>query len=157
MRRRSVSVVVAVIAALSSAVAPRGAEQTFKAAIDLVRADISVTRGGQPVRGLTAADFSVHDSGVVQRVNSLTLIEDLPVSVLLVLDTSGSVKGERLQHLAAASRGLLENLRPGDRAGLITFSDRVTVQAALGAPPQTIADRLSSLIGKNTTALNDAV
>ena len=158
MRRRSVSALVANVAALSLAAAPRGAaEQTFKAAIDLVRADIAVTRGGQPVRGLTAADFSVHDSGVAQRVNSVTLIEDLPVSVLLVLDTSGSVRGERLQHLVAASHGLLENLRSGDRAGLITFSDRVTVQAALGAPRQTIADRLSSLIGKNTTALNDAV
>jgi len=158
MSRHSAQVVAAVVAALSLSAAPRGgAGQTFKAAIDLVRADVSVTRGGQAVRGLTAADFSVHDSGVAQRVNSVTLIEDLPVSVLLVLDTSGSVKGERLQHLAAASRGLLDNLRPDDRAGLITFSDRVTVQAALGTARQTIADRLSSLSARNTTALNDAV
>jgi len=52
MRRRSVSVVIAIVAALSLSAAPRGgSEQTFKAAIDLVRADISVTHGGQPVRG----------------------------------------------------------------------------------------------------------
>ena len=48
-----------------------------------------------PLRGLTAADFVVTDKGVQQIVDSI-VVDQLPLSVQLVLDTSGSVSGDRL-------------------------------------------------------------
>ena len=107
---RSRTVAVALASAIALGVTLAG--QTFKAGVELVRVDVSVTRGGQPVRGLTAADFSIVDAGVPQRVNGVMLVEDLPLDVQMVLDTSGSVAGEELQHLIDAGRGLLASRGP---------------------------------------------
>ena len=67
----------------------------FKSGVDIVRLDMSVTRNGIPVRGLSAADCVVSDNGVEQVVDSVD-VERLRLSVELVLDTSGSLLGDRL-------------------------------------------------------------
>jgi hypothetical protein len=53
---------------------------------------VSVTDESESVRGLTAEDFIVLDDGVPQEIE-LVDIETVPLSVMLVLDTSGSVFG----------------------------------------------------------------
>jgi hypothetical protein len=45
-----------------------------------------VTRGGQPVQGLTARDFALTDNGVAQDVQSV-MLDRLPLSVTMLLDT----------------------------------------------------------------------
>ena len=51
---------------------------TFRSSVDLVTIDVSVLdQNRQPVRGLTAADFTVLDAGVPQRIASFKAI-DLP-------------------------------------------------------------------------------
>ena len=78
-----------------------GQRPVFKGGVDRVRVDALVTDGERPVIGLTARDFSVWDNGVPQ---SPDLLESGgPVKVLLVLDISTSVAGERLEHLRSAS------------------------------------------------------
>src|SRR5689334_3058476 len=97
---------------LLAAVAPVAARQrsvpqaTFRSGIDVVQLDVSVLRHGKPVRGLTAADFVVTDNGAPQAVDSV-VVDQLPLSVQLVLDTSGSVVGSRLNHLIAAADGVV--------------------------------------------------
>src|SRR5216684_3181888 len=103
---------------------------TFRGGIEIVRLDVSVTRGGVPVRGLSARDFIVSDNGVPQDVDSAALDQG-PLDVQLALDTSGSVAGERLMHLLAAANGLLSALRAGDGAGLLTFSDTLRVRSRM--------------------------
>ena len=90
---------------------------TFKSRVEAVRLDVSVMRGGQPVGGLSAADFSVTDNKVPQQVE--VAVDPQPLSVLLVLDTSGSVAGERMAHLTNAASTLVTALHAGDRAALI--------------------------------------
>src|SRR4051794_32172875 len=91
-------------------VAQTAAPQTpFKSGVEVVELDVSVTRGGVPVAGLTARDFALTDNGAAQDVASVTL-EQLPLSVTLVLDTSQSVAGDRLRHLAQAGEGLIAAL-----------------------------------------------
>ena len=93
----------------------------FKSGVDIVRLDMSVTRNGIPVRGLSAADCVVSDNGVEQVVDSVD-VERLRLSVELVLDTSGSLLGDRLTNLIAGADGLVAALRPGEWAGLLAFS-----------------------------------
>lgn len=159
-RARSACVVagtmtIAIVVAM--AVAGVLAQSPFRSGVELVRVDVSVMRGGQPVRGLTAADFSISDSGVPQKINSVTLIEELPVSVQMVLDTSGSVAGERLQHLVEAGQGLLTGLKPDDRVGLLTFSQRIEVNVPAGPDRARVAAALPGLKGKGPTAVRDAI
>ena len=101
-----------VIAALLTAQAVSAPQTTFRSGIEVVELDVSVTRGGVPVAGLTARDFVLTDNGAAQEVQSVTL-EQLPLSVTMVLDTSQSVAGDRLQHLVQAGEGLVAALHAG--------------------------------------------
>ncbi len=147
---RLAAAVVALAQALSSP------QSTFRAGVEVVQLDVSVTRGGQPVSGLTARDFSLTDNGVAQQLQSVTL-EQLPLSVTLVLDVSQSVAGERLRHLMNAGDGLTAALRPGDRAALLTFSHIADLRVPMTGDLQAIRDALAAMKPGGATSLRDAV
>jgi VWFA-related protein len=131
-------------------------QTTFKSSVEAVRLDVSVMRGGQPVRGLSADDFVVTDNKVPQRVEGVA-IDSLPLAVFLVLDTSGSVAGEKLSRLIDAGKTLISALHPNDRAALVTFSSDVTVRVGLTSDLQAITSALGALEGRGPTAIRDAV
>jgi len=132
------------------------AATVFRSGVEVVELDVSVTRGGRPVQGLTAADFALSDNGVAQQVASVTL-DRLPLSVTLVLDTSESVAGDRLSHLIQAGEGLAAALRGDDRAALITFSNSVDARVPMTDDVAAIRASLASIKGGGATALLDAV
>jgi len=144
------------IAGLLAAQAVSAPQTPFRSGVEVVELDVSVTRGGAPVAGLTARDFALTDNGVAQEVESVTL-ENLPLSVTLVLDTSQSVAGDRLQHLVQAGEGLTTALRPGDRAALITFSHIVDLRVPMTGDMNTISRALAAMTGNGATSLRDAV
>jgi VWFA-related protein len=145
------------VAAVLLAAQPVSAPQTtFRAAIEVVELDVSVMRGGMPVAGLTARDFALTDNGVPQDVTSVTL-EQLPLSVTLVIDTSQSVAGDRLKHLVQAGEGLAAALRAEDRAALITFSHMVDLRVPMTGDMRTIRAALGAMTGTGATSLRDAV
>ena len=145
-----------IIAALLAAQIASAPQTTFRSGVEVVELDVSVTRGGAPVAGLTARDFTLADNGVAQEVQSVTL-EELPLSVTLVLDTSQSVAGDRLQHLVQAGDGLAAALRPGDRAALVTFSHTVDLRVPMTGDVKTISRALAAMTGNGATSLRDAV
>ena len=147
----------AVMAAAQSAGQPATpqAPQRFQSAADLVSVDVLVTEDRQPIAGLTATDFEVLDNGVPQAVAQIYL-EQLPVNVIMVLDTSGSVRGERLASLKAGAETVVARLRPRDRAALVSFSHRLGLPAALTADRITLHASISGLEAAGSTALRDA-
>ena len=66
-----------------------------------MRVDVLVTDNGQAIRGLGPEDFEILDNGVPQHVD-LVSFDQIPLNVILALDMSDSVAGERLD--AAARR-----------------------------------------------------
>jgi VWFA-related protein len=91
---------------------------------------VLVSDGRQPVLGLQASDFEILDSGVAQKVD-LVSFEQLPLNVVLALDLSDSVAGDRLMHLQQAGRAVVDALKPDDALALVTFSDAVIVRTPL--------------------------
>ncbi len=132
-----------------------GAPQ-FRSEVELVELDVSVTRGGQPVPGLTAADFVVTDNGVPQTIDTVSL-DRLPLTVTVALDVSSSVSGARLRHLSEAVEGLAGALKPDDRLALLTFSHAVTLRVPFTSDPRGAASALDGLAGGGATSLRDAV
>ena len=100
-------------------------QPSFSTRTESVRVDVLVTEGGRIVRGLGPADFEIRDEGVVQDVD-LVSFEQLPIHVILALDLSYSVSGERLRDLRSASHALLDALGRDDRASLLTFNHAVS-------------------------------
>ncbi len=117
--------------------------------------DVLVTNGNKPVRGLLASDFEVRDSGVLQDVRQIE-VERIPLNILLVLDTSGSVAGPRLSSLLSAGRALVEGLRPADRVALLSFGTRVRLLSPLTGDRRTILTAFDRLLGEGATPLRDA-
>jgi VWFA-related protein len=120
-----------------------------------VRVDVEVRRGGRPVADLTAADFQIVDDGVPQRAELMSTTT-LPLNVVVALDGSASLEAREREHLVAAGRGVVDALRPGETAALVTFSDRVAIQTLFtGDLP-----RLRTLVGApmpfGDTALHEA-
>ena len=146
----------ALVATLQPISAQPSPPQIFRSGVEVVQVDVSVTRGGAPVRGLTARDFIVTDNGVEQEVDSV-MLDRLPLRVQVVLDASGSVSGERLKHLIAAGKGLLTALHPGDRVGLLTFSHALRVHVAMTGDIAAVGASLARIVGEGQTALRDAV
>jgi len=115
---------------LGTSVVTVAQQPTFSSRLEAVRVDAFVSEGGQPVRSLRPDDFVVLDNGIPQTVN-LASFETLPVNVILALDHSKSVTGNRLAQLQDAARTVLRALAPRDQAALITFSHRVALQQTL--------------------------
>lgn len=146
----------AALGAVAAAVATLGADQaTFTSRADAVRVDVSVTSRGRPVAGLTPDDFEVFDNGVRQQVLFVDTAE-LPIDLVMALDVSGSVTGERLDELRAASETALGFLTPRDRAGLLTFSHEVVLRTPLTADLARLRGALDVPPERGRTALVDA-
>jgi Ca-activated chloride channel homolog len=150
------AVVVAVGAMTLGAVLGAAAQTpTFSARIETVRVDVLATDGRRPATGLQATDFEILDDGVAQSVEIATL-QQIPVNVVLALDTSGSVSGERLEALRAASRAVTEQLAPGDKAALVAFSSVLAVRAGLATDAERVRAALDEPPLSGDTALFDA-
>jgi VWFA-related protein len=128
----------------------------FRTGVEAVLVDVSVMRHGQPVAGLTARDFLVTDNGAPQQIALVTL-EQMPLSVLLVLDSSGSMVGGKLSDLVDAGRALVASLRQSDRVAVVGFSQAITVELPLTTDQQRIYAALESLHASGATALRDAL
>lgn len=155
MTRTACALLCASALTAASAQVPPSQRPMFSARLEAVRVDVSVTAGGRPVRGLTAADFEVLDNGVRQRVD-LVATDELPLDLVLALDVSGSVAGERLEHLRAASAAALAGLRASDRAGLMSFGHRITLPVPLTSDFAQIRDSLAAPADRQRTSMIDA-
>lgn len=144
------------VPALIAAVTAAPVQQPkFRAHVEEVTVDVLATRDRHPVGGLTAADFTVRDNGVVQTVDHVAF-EELPLNVVLAVDGSNSITPYRLQHLRSATRDLLSHLKPMDQAALVTFGDAVVVNTALTHDFGVVRAGLDRDLPAGGTALLDA-
>jgi VWFA-related protein len=129
-------------------------QAVFSSKVEAVRVDVLVTEDGKPVKGLGPGDFEVLDNGVAQQVD-LGSFEEIPLNVILVLDMSASLQGERLAHLQNAGRTLLGGLRIEDAAALVTFSHVVVQGTGLTTDRGLVRAALDRTEGSGDTALVD--
>lgn len=148
----SLALALALVAAASQAPPP----PVFAVGVESVYVDVFVTEGGRPVVGLTASDFELRDNGVRQPVE-VVAVESFPLTTFLVLDTSGSVNGDKLEKLRAAGRALLGGLRTGDEAALVTFDEEVRVRVPPTSDRGHLDRALEGIRPGGATALFDAL
>jgi VWFA-related protein len=154
MRPRLFVTAILIAASLAAIAGAQTQTSTFSSKIEAVRVDVLVTDKGQPVRGLGPADFEILDNGVAQQVD-LVSFEQIPLNVILALDMSESVAGERLDHLRSAGHALLNGLKKNDQAALVTFRGDVTLDADLNGDSQVVSGALDDAEPEGETALVD--
>src|ERR1700733_10332483 len=130
-----------------------GQQASFRAGVDVVRVDATVLDGAAPVPNLTAKDFRLTDNGLEQSVQTIA-IENEPIDVTLLVDTSGSTAGA-LGAFRTTVQGVAGLLRPMDRVRLVTAASQVDEVFGMQSPNRPIpVDAIRSGSG---TAINDGL
>jgi Ca-activated chloride channel family protein len=105
---------------------PSSQQPSFRAGVDLVSLNVTVTDGTQKyVVDLNQDDFQVYEDGVKQDI-TLFNRSNLPIALALLVDTSASMEA-RLPIAQEAAIGFARKLRPQDLAEIIDFDSRVVV------------------------------
>jgi VWFA-related protein len=85
--------------------------------VDLVTVACAVdTRGGTPAGNLKAGNFKLLDNGQPREIRNFWHESDLPLTVALVADISGSQAGYIRSHREAIAQFLIQVVGPRDRA-----------------------------------------
>lgn len=136
----------------------RAPENMEEVEVNLVELYVTATdRGGQIVHGLTQNDFEVLEADKSQEIAKFELVENRPLTVGMLLDTSGSMAQSLAQAQAVAADFVRKVLKPRDKAFAVSFATR----ARLDMPPtddaEGVAMALNGLQAVGDTALHDAL
>jgi Ca-activated chloride channel family protein len=149
--------------AQSQPVAPQSTQNdqnipTFKVDVKLVNVFVSVTDpNGAPVAGLKKDDFQLMEDGLPQKIAVFGRESQLPLSVVLSVDTSLSTRRDLPLELESARRFVHSLLRPVDRLSVYKFSEIVEEVVPFTADLKTVDRGLTGIKAGSATALCDAV
>jgi len=137
----------------------QGDQDTIRVDVDLVVLHATVrTHRGILVSGLNREDFQVFEDGVPQEIKIFSR-EDIPVTVGLVVDNSGSMKSKRAKVVAAAL-AFVRSSHPEDQMFVVNFNENVTFGLPADTPFTDNEDQLrvalSGVKADGMTALYDA-
>ena len=130
----------------------------FRTGVDLINVSATVTdRRGRFVSGLDKDDFLVYEDGELQTLTHFSR-ERVPVSLGIVLDTSGSMEGERMAAARAAlDRFLFDLLGADDEFFLHRFDYQPRLVHDWTNDPERVSRALGGIRPLGGTALYDAV
>src|SRR6185295_9263164 len=113
---------------------------------------------GRVVSGLTPADFEVRDNGQRRPILSLRADRQSPISLAILVDTSGSMRiGGKIAMAQQAYTSILSQLRQDyDEVGLFTFDIALHEHRGFSRDVAGLKDALSDLEAYGTTSLYDA-
>src|SRR5579875_409084 len=110
-----------------------------------------VNKKGQFVNGLTREDFHVWEDGKPQTISSFTH-EDLPVSMGILVDNSGSMQ-DKLAAVDRAALDLVRSSNPDDEAFIVNYSDEAYLDQGFTSDIAKLEQGLSHVEARGGTAL----
>jgi Ca-activated chloride channel family protein len=146
----------AVLTAGTLALAGQQGQPTFRSAVQVVSLFVTVTDAQRRlVPDLVQDDFEVLDNDKPQPI---VLFESVtqPITVVVMLDTSGSMTGT-IGLLRQAAEQFLIRLFPGDKAKVGAFNDKIQVSASFSNDRDDLVSDMKNLDYGNGTRLYDAL
>jgi Ca-activated chloride channel family protein len=130
----------------------------FKSGVELINVTATVTdRTGRFVPGLRQEDFTIYEDDVRQDISHFSN-ERVPVSLGIVLDTSGSMSGEKMDNaLAAIDRFLTTLLDPADEIFIYRFSNFPELLQDWTSDRRNISRVIKRISAGGGTAMYDAL
>jgi Ca-activated chloride channel homolog len=123
--------------------------------VEEVVLNATVLEGSKIVQNLKKEDFQVNEDGVKQNIVSFQHT-DLPVSIALVVDNSGSMSKKR-PAVNKSALDLIEASNPADEAFVVNFSDEAFIDQDFTSDVPRLREGLSHIESRGGTALYDAV
>jgi Ca-activated chloride channel family protein len=107
------------------------------------------------VTGLEKEHFRVFEDGVEQEVVTLSS-EDVPVSIGLVFDMSGSMS-DKVEKAREAAVQFMRTANPQDQFFLVSFNERAELTSGFTSSVDELQNRMMFTASKGRTALLDAI
>ena len=146
----------AVVAQQTPPVGPKPAGPAFRAGVDVVSMNVTVTDGvGRYVTDLESGEFSVFEDGVRQTITFFNRRQQ-PIALSLLLDTSASME-PHLPTLQAAASNFVKRLGPNDIAQVIDFDSRVEIRQMFTSRHTDLDAAIQQTAAGGSTALYNAI
>jgi VWFA-related protein len=123
--------------------------------VEEVALNVTVLDGSKLVQDLKRDDFQVLEDGIKQKLISYQH-SDVPVSIALVVDNSGSMAKKR-PAVNKSALDLIQASNPKDEAFVVNFSDEAFIDQEFTADVSKLREGLSHIESRGGTALYDAV
>jgi Ca-activated chloride channel family protein len=125
--------------------------------VHLIELPTVVLRDGKPVNDLPQTAFKVLDQGQPVEIAKFEQVKDLPLSIGMAVDTSGSME-TRMDTARETGAAFFRNvLQPGDKAFLVAFDSTPHLIQKWSGDLRDIQSGLAKMRPEESTALYDAV
>jgi len=122
----------------------------------LVMLDVTVVdSSSKPVLDLNQDNFAVTEDKVPQKIEVFRK-DNVPVSLVFAIDTSGSMR-PKLDTVVKASSNLVKESRRGDEVAVIEFKEEATLLEEFTSDIPDVIDTLNGLVASRGTAMLDAL
>lgn len=160
MRRPTIALLAAALLLTSIARAqvpsPTPRPPRFEAGIEVINLTLSITDGrSRYITDLQQKDFLVYEDGIRQDL-ALFTHEQLPISLVLMIDTSASMD-QKLTVAQEAAVRFIRTLRPEDLARVVQFDKRSTTLQDFSADPAALEVAIRKTRSSGETALYNAL
>jgi Ca-activated chloride channel homolog len=130
--------------------------QSVRADVELALVNITVTDPhDRLVTGLEADNFRIFEDNIEQEVVTFSS-EDVPISIGVVLDLSGSM-ANKIGKAKEAALEFFKTANPQDEFLLVTFSEHAQITSRFSTNTEELGSSLLSTSAKGRTALLDAI
>lgn len=131
---------------------------TIRVNVRLVNVFTTVTdANGAPISNLDKDDFKVLEDGIPQTISIFDRESELPLSIVVAIDTSESTRSDLKLEIASAKRFVHSILRPQDRLSIFQISEDVLQLTRYTADMKSIEGAIDNLQKGAGTSLYDAI
>jgi Ca-activated chloride channel homolog len=133
-------------------------DDTIKVNVKLVNVFVTVTdQRGAPVANLTKDNFEIFEDGYPQKISLFSKESELPLSIVVEIDTSLSTRRDLPLELTSARRFVQAILRPVDALAVYAINEDVDKAVSFTNDLKTIDRGIAHLHMGSATALYDAI
>src|SRR5947207_8747190 len=164
MLRKSISIVIvllfswALLAQDRSQPQKQSKDNPFSIIVDTLEVQLPISvldKEGRPVDGLKQDNFQIFEDNVQQTIKTFRH-EDIPMSLGLVVDNSGSMRNKR-ERVNSSALAFVRESNPEDQTFIINFDDSAYLEQDFTSSIGDLIDALENIDARGETALYDAI
>lgn len=137
---------------------PKKGDKDYTLSVDTLEVQLPISvldKEGRPVDGLKPDNFQIFEDKVAQKIKTFRH-EDIPISIGLVIDNSGSMRNKR-ERVNSAALAFVRESNPEDESLIINFDDSAYLEQDFTSSIGDLVDALDNIDARGETALYDAV
>jgi Ca-activated chloride channel family protein len=132
-----------------------GGQGHFRAGVELVSLNVTVTDGAKYVTGLDQDDFEVFEDGTKQAITFFSRVQQ-PIALAILLDTSNSME-EKLATAQEAAVGFVRRMRKDDAMEVIEFNSQVRIPQPFTTDTGALERAIRQTTVNGSTSLYNAI